>query len=53
MAYNSRLGLRAETEAGGEACLTAVGVSTPWLCLAGAALTFVIKWAFTLTAGGW
>ena len=53
MAYNSALGLRVERAADGESdsTLSAAGVATPWLCLAGAALAFIVKWAFTLAAG--
>ncbi|XP_043216735.1 uncharacterized protein LOC122379003 [Amphibalanus amphitrite] len=52
VAYNAALGLRAEPLADGEGdkALSATGVSTPWLCLAGAALAFIVKWAFLLAA---
>ncbi len=58
VAYNRQLGLRTEPAAGdgdgdGETALSAADVSTPWLCLAGAALAFIVKWAFTLLAGRW
>ncbi|KAF0308328.1 Inner nuclear membrane protein Man1 [Amphibalanus amphitrite] len=52
VAYNAALGLRAEplADGDGDKALSATGVSTPWLCLAGAALAFIVKWAFLLAA---